>query len=146
MTVISYPSLSAWMPLCEVTLSKSLRMLPREALPVRLTLPGSVLTCMPVEASPMHSNEMPVCSDSKSKSATREKTALLPPAFCSRVVHTLPKICAQNPGAGLNLWIYYKGLLHFSINHLLNIIFYRIRIIESEMEIFFVRGTINHFH
>ena len=82
----------------------------------------------------------------KAESATREQAALLHPAFCSRVVHTLPKICAQNPGAGLNLWIYYKGLLHFSINHLLNIIFYRIRIIESEMEIFFVRGTINYFH
>ena len=84
--------------------------------------------------------------DGEAESATREQAALLHPAFCSRVVHTLPKICAQNPGAGLNLWIYYKGLLHFSINHLLNIIFYRIRIIESEMEIFFVRGTINYFH
>ena len=52
-------------------------MLPREALPVKLTLPGSVLTCMPAEASPMHSNEMLVCSDSKSKSATREQAALL---------------------------------------------------------------------
>lgn len=84
--------------------------------------------------------------DGEAESATREQAALLDLLGVVMPFLLFCRYTLKIQGAGLNLWIYYKGLLHFSINHLPNIIFYRIRIIESEMEIFFVRGTINYFH